>query len=114
MNDVMDVIRQEQCQKYMKSKKSGGGQFSLETTVIRRCSTCRWAGNEYKLTNESYYPKTGIFIQCNVKLSEDFRKQLPFSFYRKTAIYVGWVDETGNKYNNNGDDCPTWETKKAL
>lgn len=83
----------------------------VDVNFNRRCSTCKWAGEEYKLDGKKMGVKNRLFVQCLIMLPEEIRKILPDSYGRNIERYVGWEDETGKHYNITGCECPTWETQ---
>ena len=92
-------------------ENTDGESRQVEQIVIRRCSTCKWAGEEYKLDGKKIGVKHRLFVQCLIMLSEEIRKILPDSYGRNIDRYVGWEDETGKHYNTTGSYCQTWETQ---
>jgi len=78
---------------------------------IPYCGTCKWAGEEFELTNDDYYPKTKIYIQCTLPISDKLRAILPSSFTRVGAIFVKWKNNNNIKYTINGNTCPCWVKK---
>jgi len=94
-----------------KTIKNETAKPSSAADVIRRCSTCKWAGEEYKLDGKKMGVKHRLFVQCLIMLPEEIRKLLPASYGRNIARYVGWEDETGKHYNTTGSECPTWKTQ---
>ena len=80
--------------------------------VVRSCLNCKFASETYKLTKDGYYPPTGIYLQCNVPISDHLRDMLPTSFYRATSIKVGAVNpDTGEDVliHSVGEDCPAFQ-----
>lgn len=81
--------------------------------VMRSCHTCKFASEQYKLTNKGYYPPTSIYIQCNVPVSDELRALLPTSFYRESATRVGLVhpEKGTDELLDVGNDCPCWVSR---
>jgi len=85
----------------------------LVGAVMRSCHTCKFASEQYKLTNKGYYPPTSIYIQCNVPVSDELRALLPTSFYRESATKVGLVhpEKGTDELLDVGNHCPCWVSR---
>ena len=87
-----------------------------ENLPKRACYNCKFASEQYKLTNNGYYPPTSIYIQCAFPISELLRSMLPTSFYRESATRIGYVDPEngGDVLLDIGEDCPEWEGMSTI